>query len=53
MGNGVLGNLIGDNVKVTVNVEFDNDSIKRLCVGLLIVGTILILIGGIVKKLNK
>ncbi len=46
----LLSTIVGDNPKVTVNVELDNASITRLCVGLLITFTITLLIYGIIKK---
>jgi hypothetical protein len=42
--------ILGDNPKVTVDITLENDSIVRLCVGLLSVFIVSLLVYGIIKK---
>ncbi|MCX6208364.1 MAG: hypothetical protein NTZ59_02385 [Bacteroidetes bacterium] len=46
----LLNTIVGDNPKVTVTVELDNESIVRLCIGLVSVFIIALLVYGIIKK---
>jgi hypothetical protein len=50
MNNSLLSQVIGNDTKVTVNVEMDTQSITKLCVGLLLVFVISLLVYGIIKK---
>jgi hypothetical protein len=47
---GLLDGLLPSNIKVDVNVTIDNESLIKLCIGLVLVFIISLLVFGIIKK---
>lgn len=47
---GLIGSLLGNDTQVTIDVKLDDQSIVRLCVGLLLVFVVILLVYGIIKK---
>ena len=46
----LFSTIVGDNPKVTVDITLENNSIVRLCIGLVSVFIISLLVYGIIKK---